>query len=241
MLSAALFVGPAHADGEETVAACVPSPGGSQTPLSVDGTVADASPGLADSSIRWTRWTSLVTYGDHAGLAGQVVAEGGAVSSAAVDLYEREAGASGWELVAATRSDPDTGVFEFGCLAPDPTTDYRVVYDGDLYHRESSAERRIRVARSVPDRMRQVSGHLFRYAGKVGPHQRGTRVLLQTRTCRRCSWRSIDRDVTNRRSAWSFRVDAERFTGRRWFRATVPASGGYVRSHSERVWSITSR
>ena len=241
VLAAALNVGVAHADGEETVAAaCVPPPGQSQSPLSVDA-VADASPGFADSSIRWTRWSSLVTYGDHAALAGQVVSGDGAVSSAAVDLYEREAGAEGWELVASTRSDPDTGVFEFGCLVPDPTTDYRAVYDGDLYHRESSAERRIRVARSVPDRMRQVSSHAFRYAGGIRPRQRGVRVVLQTRTCRRCSWRSTDRDVTDRRSAWSFRIDADRFTGRRWFRAVVPAGDGYVRSLSQRVWTITSR
>lgn len=240
LLATALVTSPAHADGE-TAGACAPPPAESRTPLAVDEAVADASPGLTDTSVRWTRWTSLVTYGDQAALAGQVVAGGAAVASAPVDLYEREAGAAGWELVASTRSDPDTGVFEFGCLAPDPTTDYRAVYDGDLYHRESSGDRRVRVARSVPDRMRQVTPLVLRYAGSVGPHERGTRVLLQTRTCRRCSWRSIDRDVTDRRSRWSFRIDASRFTGSRWFRATVPASDGYVRSLSERVWSITSR
>lgn len=241
-LAAALFVVPAQAAGAGlTAAACAPPPGASRTPFSVNETLADASPGLADSRIRWTRWNSLVTYGDAAGVAGQVVAEAGAVPAASVDLYEREVGTSGWELVASTTSDPDTGVFEFGCLHPNPSTDYRAVYDGTLYYRESSAQRRIRVARAVPDQMQQVTRHILQYTGVVRPRYRRERVHLQARKCRRCSWRNVDRDMTNHGSGWSFRIDAEGFSGRRWFRATVPASDGYVRSVSERVWIITSR
>lgn len=236
-----LAVVPAHAEeAGTTAAACVSAPAGSRTPLAVDETVADASPGLVDSRIHWTRWSSLVTHGETAGLAGQVIVDGGAVPEASVDLYARDVGTSGWQLVSTTSSDPDTGVFAFDCLHPDPSTDYRAVYDGSLQHRESSGDRRVRVARSVPDQMTQVSRHAFRYTGEVRPYLRPTRVLLQARTCRRCSWRNVDSDTTGRGAGWAFRIDGSGFSGRRWFRAMVPASDGYVSSPSQRIWTITS-
>ena len=103
--------------------------------------------------IHWTRVTRRLTLGDQGTLQGQVVTADGAVGGAGVHLYVRRQ--AGWEHVASTTSDSETGVFAFSCLSPHRTTDYRVVHRGDPLHGPSMAERSIGVARRVPSDVRR--------------------------------------------------------------------------------------
>lgn len=241
-LVAALMVGttlvppPTHAG--TTTPACSPRDGASRDPAPVTTTVAAVSPGMEETYIRWTRWNRRVTYGDTTALEGQVVTDNGAVARATVRLLARTASAREWTAVGSVATDSETGVFAFTCLHPNPTTDYRVVFDGDGYYRPSQAARRVRVARQVPDRMRQVAPERFRYAGAVRPRYVGETVRLQTKSCRRCRWRTTQTDLTNRRSRWAFSIAADTIRGRDWFRVVVPASDGYVRTRSAHVWWI---
>lgn len=241
VVAASLLIGPANAGS--VAAACMTDPhdGASRTPVPVNAVIAEATPGLEETRIHWTRWHRRVVYGDTATLAGQVVTDDGAVADASVELFARRIGHRTWKSLGSTTSDPNSGVFEFLCLRPNPTTDYRVVYQGTVYYADSASQRRIRVARAVPDRMRKVAPNRFRYTGGVRPRYVRDSVRLQAKDCRQCRWRSIDRDTTNRHSQWAFRISTNSFTGRRWFRAVVPASGGYVRGRSTHVWRISSR
>lgn len=240
-VAASLVVGPANAGSVAAACRTGPGDGASRSPVPVGAAVAEATPGVEETRIHWTRWHRRVVYGDTAVLAGQVVAEDGAVTDASVDLFAREAGRRNWAFVGSVRSDADTGVFELRCLRPDPTTDYRAVYQGTAYYAGTEGRRRTRVARAAPDRMRQVAPDRFRYAGAVRPRYVQDSVRLQTRQCRRCRWRTTARDTTNRRSRWAFRISTHTFSGRRWFRAVVPAGDGYVRGRSAHVWRITAR
>jgi hypothetical protein len=107
---------------------------------------------LQDTRIHWTRWPTSVTYGDLATLQGQVVVDDGALADATVDLLARPPGSQRWQRIATTTTDQDTGVFTFGCLQPNKTTEYRAVYHGTIYYAGSQATRHVPVARRVPDR-----------------------------------------------------------------------------------------
>lgn len=240
-LAASLAATPAAADGPVGVASVCASPPPSASPLPVDATPGDLGLALEETRIHWTRWTRKVRYGEVASLAGQVVTDDGAVPSAEVELFARDAGSRSWTRVWSTTSDRDTGVFTFDCLRPDPTTDYRVVHEGTLLHGASEGVRRVRVARRVPDAMRQVAADRFRLTGSVSPEHAAAPVHLQSRGCRSCAWRRVDTDTTSSRSRWGFSIRVGDAVGTRWFRALVPASDGYVASPGDHVWRITAR
>jgi hypothetical protein len=193
-----------------------------------------------ETRIHWTRVTKRLPYGESATLEGQVVTDSGAVGGAAVDLYARPAGADRWELVDSTSSDPETGVFGFGCLAPERTTVYRVVHEGTALHARSLAERRVAVSRRMPDTMRQVGATRFVLEGRVAPRYRGE-VQLQRRGCDGCGWRDVARVGTRDGSAWRFLVDTASLRGELAYRATIPADRRFARSVGDHVWRITAR
>lgn len=201
--------------------------------------VAGANPlATTETSIHWTRASAWLTYGDSALLEGQVVTEEGAVTDADVDLYERRSGTRVWTRVASATSDPDTGIFAFGCLLPEWTTTYRVTYAGTLTHSASSGNRQVEVARNVPDSMHRVSSSRFAYSGSVDPRYVG-RVTLQRRACTSCDWQGVASDATDDRSRWRFTIDVSRLRGKPAYRATIPADGRFRRSFSQHVWRIT--
>lgn len=170
-----------------------------------------------------------------------MVTDSGAVPGAAVDLFARESGSREWMLVKSAMSDTETGVFSFTCLEPTRSTDYRVVYDGTIYYAGSQGDRRVLVARRVPDALTQTAPDLFRFEGSVRPSYKGRAVLLQRRACTTCRWATVERTLTTSRSGWKFTIDATTFAGQRWFRAVVPGGEDYVRSHSRHTWRITRR
>jgi len=191
-----------------------------------------------ETSIHWTRVSTRLTYGDAGLLEGQVVTEQGAVTDADVDLFERRSGAREWTLVASATSDPDTGVFSFGCLQPERTTTYRAAYAGTLTYSASEGTRQVEVARRMPDSMRQVRPSRFAYSGSVAPRYDG-RVTLQRRACPSCDWKDVATDATDDRSRWRFTIDVSRLGGKLAYRATIPADARFGRSLSEHVWRIT--
>lgn len=218
---------------------CAPAPGGVDTMAPVTSLVGSANPVATDTRIRLTRWSTKVRYGDFAVMHGQVVSDDGAIPDATVDLYTRQAGASEWVAAGSAQADQETGVFAFGCLLPEMNTDYRVVYEGSLTHAASQLEHTVRVLRRVPDTLSQVAADRFRLRGSVQPGYADRRVLLQQKDCRRCRWDTVRRKETTSRSRWRFTIDAD-WSGRRWFRAVVPADRSYARSPGDHVWRITS-
>lgn len=198
-------------------------------------------PGAIATDIRWTRWSRLVVYGGRTTLQGQVVTDDGAVPDAEVDLYARRAGASRWRQVGTTVSSASTGVFAFGDHAPSATSDYRVVFAGDLLYAAAEATRRVPVARRVRDTMRRIDANHYRLRGSVAPAYRGRVVLLQRKTCARCAWSTQARGHTSSTSRWRFRVAGP--TNRRtwYFRAVVPADSRFVRSYGDHVWTLRRR
>lgn len=233
-LSAAALTGDPEPVGEAS--ACLAGP-----PPRVEGeptATAPEVPALTTATrIHWTRATRWLAYGEGGVLEGQVVTEDGAVRGAAVDLYERPAGAPDWTLSASTRSDEESGVFVFECLRPERTTGYRVVHESSGLYGRSADQRRMAVRRLVPAEMRRVGDSSFLMHGRVSPRYDG-RVELQRRSCRRCSWSTVDSAATRRGTRWRLAVDAPARRGRTWFRAMVPAGDGYARSHSP-VWRIS--
>lgn len=214
-----------------------PGPGDAGAPVGV------ATPPVAaiaqDTDVRWTRVTTRVPYGETALLQGQVVAEDGAVPDASVRLEARTAD-SGWTSVRSTTSDPETGVFSFGCLQLAENTAYRALYDGTPFYGSSSARHDVGVARRVPDAMRQVGPSRFTYRGAVDPRYAGP-VVLQRRDCPSCAWRDRATTSADADSAWRFRIDVAALRGEFTYRAVVPGDRRFVRSLSDRTWTITAR
>lgn len=235
LLAAALIVGPLR--GESAAATCGAGPSSTQRIAAL----APIPTGIEATRIRWTRWHSRIVFGDAATLEGQVVTDEGALPGAAVDLLARPAGSNEWKPVRSTETDHDTGVFSFPCLRPDLSTDYRVVYDGTLYYAGSTGERSTAVARRMADSMHQPDANRFRFSGRVAPDYADQPVLLQSKRCPTCRWSTVARKDTSARSTWRFTIRASSFQGRRWFRAVIAADDQYARSHSDRVWRLTSR
>lgn len=233
--AASLVVAPSTPATARTCAPPPPTSLGEVTPVAVGLPLVSQ-----ETTIRWTRATVRLTYGDDAILEGQVVTDEGALADAPVDLYARLAGQDEWSLVASTSSDPETGVFAFGCLLPGRTTTYRASYAGSPTYGASEGVRRVEVSRRMPDSMRQVSPSRFVYSGSVAPRYSGT-VTLQRRDCASCAWRKVATDRTDTGSAWRFTVDVARLSGRYDYRATIPADAHFARSRSEGVWRITVR
>jgi hypothetical protein len=234
MLTSVLLVGPAQSPA--TAGTCVPPPATQRPAAGLAGTVPGAH-GIESTSIRWVRWHKRVVYGDMATLDGQVVTDDGAITNATVDLYVREAGADDWRHRQSATTDPETGVFSFDCLQPTVTTEYRAVYSGNLYFGSSQGNRKVAVARRVSDTMKQVAAHRFRLIGSVQPSYRQRPVLLQRKECPTCRWRTVERKDSTDRSRWSFTISSSTFSGKRWFRAVVPADQQYVRSGA-RAWRL---
>jgi hypothetical protein len=235
MLASVLLVGSAQSPA--TAGSCVPAPP-TQRPAADLASTAPGTRGIESTRIHWVRWHKRVVYGGAATLDGQVVTEDGAVANATVDLFVRDAGAEDWTHTQSATTDPETGVFSFSCLEPTVTTEYRAVYHGNLYFGASQGTRKVGVARRVPDAMRKVATQRFRFSGSVEPSYRQRPVLLQRKDCPTCRWRTVTRKVTTDRSRWSFALDTSTFSGRRWFRAVVPADEQHVRSVSDRAWRL---
>lgn len=235
VLVGALLVGPMQS--ESAAGMCVPPPDRREPVSALAGSTGS---GFMGTRIHWVRWHKRVVYGDQATLEGQVVTDGGAIPNATVDLFARDAGAEEWSLVQSAMSDPETAVFSFACLEPTVTTEYRAVYDGTLYYAGSKGERKVGVARRIPDAMKQVADQRFRFSGAVRPAYKNRPVLLQRKDCATCRWSTVARKNSNARSRWRFTIDTSTYTGRRWFRATVRGEASYVRSRSQRVWRLRS-
>jgi hypothetical protein len=238
MLTSVLLAGPAQSSA--TAGTCVPPPAAQRPAAGLTSTMPGTN-GMVSTSIRWVRWHKRVTYGDMATLDGQVVTEDGALADATVDLLVREPGEDGWRHTQTATTDPETGVFSFACLKPSVTTQYRAVYDGNLYYGGSQGTRKVGVARRVPDAMKQVRAQRFRFSGSVEPTYRQQPVLLQRKDCPTCRWRTVTRKSTTHRSRWSFAIDTSTFSGKRWFRAVLPADEQYVRSVSARAWRLAGQ
>lgn len=238
-LGAALLVGPVPS--EAVASACAPPSRGAS---SVGGPAVDvvADAGLAEETrIRWTHFHRQVVSGASATLQGQVVTEAGALPDERVDLWARAAGAAAWTMVASEHTDPETGVFRFDCLAPESSTAYRAVFEPTLTHAGSRAVRTVEVARRMPDALRQVGTARFVISGSVRPSYAARPVVLQRRSCARCSWRTVHRATTTQRSTWRLPIDASRLRGRHLFRALTPADTEHVASAGDHVWEITRR
>jgi hypothetical protein len=220
---------------DEVEPACVqPPPRGQAAPLTV---VRAAAPGMVETRIHWTHWSTRLVYGLDAVLAGQVVTEDGALAEVTVDLYARSAGQTEWSHLTTRSSDPETGVFTFTCLDVPRSTDYRVVYDGTVLFAGSSATKRVSVARLVESTMRHRADGRFVFAGSVAPRYAERRVVLQRKGCDSCGWERVQATATDTRSAWRFVVTAPK-RGARYFRAVVPQDAAFVTGRS-RVWRVS--
>ncbi len=223
-----------------SASACSPPPSRQDVLAPVSPLASSVSPVAAKTRVRWTRWSTKVLYGQSALLYGQVVTDDGTIADADVELYAWNAGTSEWTALGSAQTNPDTGVFAFDCLQPTVTTTYRVVYEGTIAYQPSEAQRTVQVMRRVPDALTQVAAERFRLRGSVQPRYAERRVLLQQRNCRTCRWHTVQHKQTNNRSRWWFAIDASAYSGRRWFRAVVPADHFYTRSYGYHVWRITS-
>jgi hypothetical protein len=202
-------------------------------------------PGAQETWIHWTRWSNRLVYGDTTVLEGQVVVGEGdqarSVRDAEVDLYARRAGSADWEPAGTAVSSSDDAVFAFHGHTPSANTDYRVVFEGDLFYARSQATRRVDLARRVPDALRRVDASRFALHGSVAPAYRDRPVLLQRRTCRACSWSTLATGRTSRRSRWGFRVRAPRQPGTWYYRSVVPGDRLFARGFGDHVWALTRR
>jgi hypothetical protein len=215
-----------------------------RAPLPVAGDVRPV-PGAQETWIHWTRWSRRLVYGDTTVLEGQVVVGEGdqarAVRDAEVDLYARRAGSADWEPAGTAAAAGDDAVFAFHDHAPSANTDYRVVFDGDLLYARSRATRRVDVARHVPDALRRIDASRFALHGSVAPAYRDRAVVLQRRTCRRCSCSALATGRTGARSRWGFRVQVPRESSTWYYRVVVPGDRLFVRGYGDHVWSLTRR
>lgn len=236
-LAAALVVtgGQPTASASSCPPSAPPSPVAEALPV-----VAAASPVAQETAIHWTRAHRRLTYGDQAVLEGQVVTSDGAVGDATVDLYQRTAAADEWTYVASATTDPDSGLFGFGCLEPARTTTYRVVHEATVTLAYSQGERRVGVSRRMPDHLEQVGPNRFVFSGAVAPRYAGP-VTLERRTCAGCTWRDAASRRTGARSTWRFELDLTGLERDVVYRATIPADRRFARSVSDRVWRFTVR
>lgn len=198
-----------------------------------------ASVGVFTTEVRWTRRTDRVTYGTAALLEGQVTTSDGALPDVAVHLYGRPVGARDWSPVATRRTSAANGRFRFDPV-PVRTTDYRVVFRGELLYGASEAVTRVSVARKVTSAMARNADGTFTMKGTVAPRYVGRTVRLQRKTCSSCAWTTISSAETSSTSTWKFRVTGPGKPGTWSFRAVVP-SDSYFLAGSSDTWLITRR
>lgn len=204
---------------------------------------AESPVAVIDTWIHWTRRTTWLTYGGTSVLEGQVVAEVDALGyteplqDAAVALFARPAGSSEWTRVATGVTDSDT-VFRFNDHQPSRNTDYRVVYQGDLLYKESSATTRVNVRRVITSTVTRNDDGTLTMRGTVVPKVAGKTVRLQRKTCVSCSWSTLRSTTTTPRSTWAFRVTAPTSRDHTWFyRAVTPQDRDFLTSFSG-TWKI---
>ncbi len=239
----------AAADSPAFAAADSPDPSPSRVqsrpPLPVSTLDVGPVPGAEETRIHWTRWSRRLVYGATSVLEGQVVVgegeQAGSLPDAEVDLYARRAGTSGWRLVGTAVSSSDDAVFAFSDHRPSANTAYRVVYEGDLFYARSQATRRVDVARRVPDTLRRIGSSRFALRGSVAPTYRDRRVVLQRRTCARCSWSAVAAVRTSPRSRWGLGLPVPPRPGTWYYRVLVPGDRLFVRGYGDHVWELTRR
>lgn len=197
------------------------------TPLPVS-----ASVGVLGTAVRWTRRSTLVTYGGKSLLEGQVVTWDGAVPDAEVTLLARRVGSSVWATVATRRTSSSTGIFRFDTHAPVRITDYRAVYRDELLYSASEATARVDVRRKISSKMTRNLDGTFTMSGAVAPRYAGKTVRLQRKTCSSCSWSTIKSATTYSTSTWRFRITPPSKPSTWYFRAYTAKDSSFVASYS---------
>lgn len=190
---------------------------------------------------------SVYRYGDNVTVSGRVVVEGkgscagGAAwcrppeTAGSVTLQRLNAGSSTWSTVATWSSESID--FSFPTTAWQNAT-YRVSYSGGAItghtFAASDTGRAIAVSRDPNGRVAQPGGRLI-FRGNVDPGFARRYVVVQTRKCSRCAWRTYKRVKTTATGAYRTGIFAPR-SGRMYWRSKVRGtSPAFTTGYSE-VW-----
>ncbi|MQA63121.1 MAG: hypothetical protein GEU86_16885 [Actinophytocola sp.] len=205
-------------------------------PVPVVGT-GDPVISVVPTEVAWTRHTSWLTYGYRSLLEGQVVTVDGAVPNAAVKLYARPVGQSGWSYVATRRTSSATGIFRFDMHKPVRKTDYRVIYGPEWAYTASRAYVTVNVKRKITSTVTRNSDGTFTMTGSIAPKSAGKTVRLQRKKCGSCSYSTIKSITASSTSTYRFRFTGPTTRGTWYFRAYTPSDSGFLTSYSG-YWTI---
>lgn len=234
-VSVVLVAAPAQAD---TTLYTPVSPTGSALlttrPVPLVGT-GEVSVGVIDTDVRWTRRTSWLVFGRRALLEGQVVTVDGALPDAPVRLHAKPYGKA-WRPVATTRTSTDEGVFRF-THRPWRKTRYQVEYAGEWAYTPSETKATVNVRRDITSDLKRNNDGSFTMRGALAPKSPGKTVRLQRKTCRSCSWSTIDATTASRYSTWRFRLSGPTRQGTWFFRAVTPRDPAFLKSFGD-TWAL---
>lgn len=225
----------------------------SLAPVSPSGRILSSSPvplakpaavpasGPLATEIYWSRWSTSLVYGTEPVLEGQVVTIDGALPRAEVRLLARSAGSSRWSRVASSLTSTDTGLFAFNRHVPAATTDYRVVFAGNLVYAGAEGGKRVAVARRIRDSLTQRADGRFAFSGSVSPSYAGKKVVIHRKECSSCRWRTVSSTQTGSTSRWRSVLSGPTRRGSWYFRAMVPGDIAFTTSYGDHIWRITRR
>lgn len=205
-------------------------------PVPVIGT-GDPVISVVPTDVAWTRHTSWLTYGYRTLLEGQVVTVDGAVPNAAVKLYARPVGQSGWSYVASRRTSSNLGIFRFDTHKPVRKTEYRVSYVPEWAYSASRAYVTVDVKRKITSTVTRAGDGTFTMTGTIAPKSAGKTVRLQRKTCGSCSYSTIKSITASSTSTYRFRFAGPATRGTWYFRAYTPSDSGFLTSYSG-YWTI---
>lgn len=151
---------------------------------------------------------------------------------------ERKLVGGSWSAIASTVTqtddvgtpDDETGLAVFSSKAKSNAS-YRVRFAGDVtYDPGVSAEEKVKVARDLGAKKKQIGKGKFRFYGKVKPDYGKKKLVLQKRQGGK--WRSIGSQKTSRKGNWSFVVFAKRTPGEVEYRTVAAKDKKFIKSYS---------
>lgn len=183
------------------------------------------------------QYTKLV-YGTATDVAAEVDSGSAGVYDGSIQLQARASGATTWKVLRSTAAGTTYG---YWTITPGKNTAYRVVYSGytstdsstDSYAAATSPTRTVQVMRNFHA---AINSRTLLFHGRIAPAYAHRSVTIQRKTCAACAFKRFKVIRTTASSTWSVKLPA--VSKKTYFRAMIPAEGGYVQSLSPVAYTI---
>lgn len=156
-------------------------------------------------------------------------------SGQTLTLERKLAGGDFATIGSATTNFSGIAIFDTKAKA---NATYRVRYAGDVtYNPGVSGSVKVKVARDLGAKEKQIGKGKFRFYGKAKPNYGKKQIVLQKRDGGK--WRKIGAQKTSKKGNWSFVVFAKRKPGTVQYRTVTKKDKKYIKSYSA-VFNITT-